>query len=250
MYRHLATLEFPTPFSARLHSQNILRFLTAGALCIRLAITIGLCVLWEYNLGAYTLWSFTMGTIFVGALLLALFVEHWAFSLTIMFLLPIVLNNAFFVPAFILILIQDNPDLFTRGSTCDPTPPSNPLNAGLLRNGDWVEHAYPYAELFVLLILLGTFARNTIVRTLNKWPSIDRLFYFVYWMCSCACLIMLYDLIFDAGKVYPSSYNWGERFGIGLGLIVPWMLIMWLIFVSRQSHNEIEAYHLPAMIDM
>jgi hypothetical protein len=105
-----------SPFDLRIHGFTFLKFATAVFFAVQLGLTIGLAVTGHYGLGAFTLWSFTMLTTYGGVQLVALFVQHWLLTASVMGGMPIVLGDTMIVCVTIVIFLQDNFALFTDGS--------------------------------------------------------------------------------------------------------------------------------------
>jgi len=235
-----------SPFELRIHGFTFLRLFTALFFAIQIGLTIGLAVTGHYGMGAYTLWSFTMLTAYAGTLLLALFVQHWLLTLIILFGTPIVLANTMDVCVAIVIILQNNFQLFIDGTKCDTPVPPNPTPLGTKHTGDWVEHNYTILATLVLAFVMKTFWRYIVVRSQWSFSPLGRWFYWAYWTFGPLLPLILYDLIFDVAKTYPTSFTWIERALILVGINVVWMSFMWLALHAVDKTKQFKHYIMPS----
>ena len=238
-----------SPFELRLHGFTFLRLFTALFFAVQIGLTIGLAVTGHYGLGAYTLWSFTMLTAYAGVLLAALFVQHWLLTAIVLYGMPIVLANTMDVCIAIVIILQNNFQLFIDGTKCDTPVPPNPTPLGTKHTGDWVEHNYTILATLVLAFVMKTFWRYIVVRSQWSFSPLGRWTYWAYWTFGPLLPLILYDLIFDVAKTYPTSFTWIERALILVGINVAWMTFMWVALHAVDKTKQFKHYVMPTRYD-
>ena len=175
MYESLRGTNLWNPSRLRFKAINVGRAFMLVSLAVNIAITAYLAVIGKYNLRAFTFWSFTILTAFNAVALLALFIQRGWLIVTMLFFMPLFVGNAMLVCIAIIILIYNNPMLYT-GNTIPP---------GQLHVGDWTVHGWPVLDsLLILLVCFEYFGRFILVKQLKRWKEtpIDVWAYFVYWL--------------------------------------------------------------------
>ena len=239
-YTRIDNLHFFTPFWVRFKAKLVFN-VCAWLLClIQIGLTIGLAVTDNYGLGAYTLWSFTMLTIFACCLAVAVIVEQLTLTLVTLWMLPIVLGNVVTVAIAIIIILQNNIQLFLDDTKCDVPPPLHPTSMALKHTGDWLLHGWPVFGMLLLLIAgMDYFGRLVIVHSLALMGSIKQWIYFIYWFVAPLVPLIIYDIAFDVDKKYPTSFTWIERALILIAIMWVWMLFMWVVLTARTGYGQI-----------
>jgi hypothetical protein len=250
LYARVTGWRFFTPFRLRIRGKFFFN-VCAWLLCaIQIGLTIALAVTGNYGLDAYTLWSFTMLTVFACALALAVIVEQLPLTLVVQWGLPIVLGNVVAVAIAIIIILQNNIQLFIDGTKCDVPPPSNPTSLALKHTGDWLLHGWPVFGMLLLLIGgMDYFGRLIIVHAITVMSSVGQWLYFVYWFVAPLVPLIIYDLAFDVDKMYPTSFTWIERALILIAIMWIWMAFVLGVFTMRTQYGQIRYAFMASAAD-
>lgn len=230
-----------TPVSIRFHTKTVLRAVVALLFSGMLAVTIVLAVNNAYNMGMFTLWSWTITLAFLLVFLVSLWVQHLLLTWTLVLLLPVVLANVMFVAIAIVIIIANDSTVLTNNTPCATPPPADPkYTMSQVHTGDWVEHGVPPLAIYLLLIAGGLeLMRLVLVQFLQSIRPVFQYAYFAYWMCATLVLLGIYDLAFDIGKTYPTSFTPAERVLILLAIVWIWQMAMWIVFLSVSVASDI-----------
>lgn len=241
-----------TPFSVRFRGKTLLRVATAFVLAVQIALTVVLIVNEAYNMKMFTLWSFTLLTAFNVVLLVALYVEHWLLTYSVLFGLPVILGNVVFVAVAIVVIIANDSTVYAHGTPCETPPPANPEHTvSQLHTGDWAEHAWPVFAVVLILLAGGEFlATYMVVRSLRSFGPVAQWLYWIYWMCASLAILVVYQLIFDIGKIYPTSFTVAERTLILLAIIWVWQAVTWWIFTAAYTLEDVRMYWLPTLREL
>lgn len=239
MHESFNSLRFWTPFDLRLRAITVVRIYAVIFLATMVALSIVIGVTGNYHLNAYTFWSFTILGVFSLCFLVASFLQGVWITLVIVFFFPVVAGNVVIVCIMIIIILQTNIDLFLDGTTCDPDGTLHPGSVAFKHTGDWIIHGGPVALVLLLLIVAVDFVAYIIVGAVTRMSSLQRWFYFGYWLFACAPFVLIYDAVFDIGRTYPSSFSWVERFFLGTAVLVVWMGGLWFVIISRRSYGQL-----------
>ena len=250
LYGRVNSWRFFTPFWLRVRGKFFFN-VCAWLLCaIQIGLTIALAVTGHYGLDAYTLWSFTMLTVFSCALAVSVIVEQLPLTLVVQGGLPIVLGNVVAVAIAIIIILQNNIQLFIDGTKCDVPPPTDPTSLALKHTGDWLLHGWPVFGMLLLLIGgLDYFGRLIVVHSIAVMSSVQQWLYFVYWFLAPLVPLLIYDLVFDVDKMYPTSFTWIERALILIAIMWVWMAFLWCVFTMRTQYGQIRYAFMATQAD-
>jgi len=241
-----------TPFSVRFRGKTLLRVATAFVLVVQIALTIVLAVNGAYHMKMFTLWSFTLLTVFSAFLLVSLYTEHWLLTNAVLFGLPFILGNVVIVAIAIVVIIANDSTVYAHGTPCQSPPPANPEHTvSQLHTGDWAEHAWPVFAVVLILLAGGEFlATYMVVRSLRSFSPLGQWLYWIYWMCASLVLLIVYQLIFDINKIYPTSFTTAERTLILFAIVWVWQAVTWWIFTAAYTLEDVHMYWLPTLRDL
>lgn len=235
-----------TPYTIRLRSSLLAKLVVLAALAVQLAAVIFLAVHGAYNMTMYTYWSYTLLTAFYVVLLVALFWRHRVLSAVLMFGLPLVLANAVFVAAAIIVIIANSAEALRRDTELD-TPPGK-ITLEQLHTGDWMIHGAPVFGLtLVLLAGVYMFTRELLRRQMHAWSWLGHYLYALWWYGAPLALIGIYWASHDIDKKYPTSFTAAQRTFILLGISLGWNVFAWFCFTQK---NDIEAVHADTLPDV
>ncbi len=224
-----------------------LRIVVTVLLIWRVALTITLAVIGRYDLTMYTYWQNTMVVVFYILLWIALWFERGILTFTTLFVFPIPLGTVFLVAVSIVIIIQENEDVFTAGT-------SSGLALSLIHTGDWILHSLPLIE---ILLILGLgwllYARAIIASEISSIAKSEwRAAYILYWLLVPLVPLLIYCLIWDIAVQYPTGI---PTYILWLGLFAlnfVWMTVWYFAFTSS-ANVGISVYsffgHPPVAVD-
>lgn len=234
-----------TPFTWRFTGEAILRGIVILVLVYQVTLTILLAVNDAYHLDMYTLWAFTGYTIAAALLVTALFIESWMLTLMVLFALPLIAGTIVLVAALIIIIIARDATIYIDGSVCEMPPDDDAYSIEVLHTGDWLEHGVVVFNWLVVLLAGYEYFHYIVVRSLKSWNPVWQWLYFIYWMNIPLVPVVIYQAIFDAQKIYKTSFSQVELTFITLAIVWLWMLALWLIFTARYSRKDIREFWLP-----
>lgn len=237
-----------TPARLRLKAKTV-GFLTVAFLFICfLTFTIILAVAKSYNLTYFTLWSFTLHNIYYFFLCLALVVEHWILTYTILILVPLVNGTSFFVAYAITIIIGVDASVYLQDTIFNV--PAGELTIEQLRTGDWVEHAFPpFADLlsnFVLAVFYYRIFNRLLDRMSDAWQWI----YFIFFIFSSLGFLSIYQVFawiigMDLTEKYMIPFSTWLSVLLAVVLNVGYMLFLWFVFRAIQDPRQVHVYLFP-----
>lgn len=232
-----------TPFSIRLGGKTLLRGTVLVLLGLFVAIVIVLAVNGAYSMDMFTLWSMTALVAFLTVFAVAIFYERWLLTLVVLFWLPVILARVTSVAVDVVLILQNNADLWVEGTRCEDPPPADPdRTLEQVHTGDWVEHPLPWIAMLFVVLVGFPYLHHIVVRSLRSWNPVFQWLYFVWWFTAPLFLMVIYSLAFNIQKQYPTSWTVAEWVLIVGAVHVVFQLYYWLVFTARYSFTEIDTY--------
>ena len=221
------------------------RVVAAILLIWRWAVTIALIVGGRYDLTMFTYWSNTIWLAYLCMHNVSLWSERWPLDFVVLFAFVFPLALTFVVCVSIVIIINENSDVFTAAAT------SGDLALSLIHTGDWILHSLPLIEILVLiaagwyLYVRGVLAFELSSLRRSEWKAA----YFLYWFLAPLVPLLIYTLIFDPAEKYPTGI---PTYVLWLGLFaldLMWMALWYFAFTNSadvvvvtyslfRSHNK------------
>ena len=188
--------------SMNVNTKWLLRVVLTLLLIKQLLVYIFLIVKGRIDFAMFTYWSYTILTGYYVLMWLALWIERSLLTFVSMFLFPIPLGTTFLVSLAIVIVIQQNAEVFTAAAG-----DGGQAALSLIHTGDWVLHNLPLIE---ILILLGLgwllYIRSVIPMELSAIRSSEwRAAYMLYILIVPLVPLGIYSVIFDIEKHYPTG---------------------------------------------
>jgi hypothetical protein len=209
--KHTVTLKDgwsgPT-ISAQLDGKLLLQLVAIVLMLLQIAVFAWLVSSGRWNGTMFTYWNYTGLTLFYILLVLALFIEKGLLTFIMLFVLPIFLGSTVLVSIAIVVIIQQNADVFTGGG-------GGNLALSLRHTGDWALHQLPPLEMAILLAVgLGDYARLVIPAEFSQMNR--RVLYVLYWIISPLVPFAVYCSIYDPTMHYPTGI---PTYVLWLGLV-------------------------------
>ena len=243
MLTDLVESKMVTPFTYRPTGIRLLQGVAVFTAAVHIALGIALMATGNYDLHAFTYWSYTMLIVFHVCLLVAVFYQRLAMTLTVLIGLPLNIGFVWIVCVGIIVLIYKNPDLFTDGTTCDPFA-TDPRSMGLINAGNWAIHGWPLFDATIILLTIEYFARYVLVQTLDGWSSFHVWLYFFYWQLCPFIPMVIFDAVFSFTRTYPSGLSWWALFGISFAAINVFQLFSWYLLTTRLDYKQAKLWWL------
>lgn len=185
---------------------TLLRVMTTLMALLQVSEYLFFLVNGNVHLSMFTWWNQTFFTLYMVTLTLALFVEGWLLTVTILFVMPMQTALSKVINVAITILLNENPDILMSGSVYE----GGTMTMNNLLTGNWILHVQP-PTIHDLLFFGGLWlVARTIVG--SAWrgfeTNTDRVLYALGFVHAPMAAFGLYALIVGGiSRHYPTHVN-------------------------------------------